>query len=92
MTNLQELATSIERNSKEGKDLILACIGVQAISQASKACAIANGKVGPSGYQFAMQPWFHLTQLPETTDPGAAMVDRTVVKFTLLKIRGRHVL
>lgn len=90
-TNVHELATSMERNAKEGKDLTLACIGVQAVSQAAKSCAIANGKVGPSGFQFTMQPWFDMTQLPES-EGSQVMVDRTVIKFTLLKIRAGRVI
>ena len=90
-TNVHELATAIMRNTDEGKRLTLACIGVQAVSQASKGVAISNGKAGPVGFQFSMQPWFDITKVPEG-DGSTAMVDRTVIKFTLLRVRNGQVL
>lgn len=82
-TDVQLLATSIVKNSEEGKAVVLSCIGVQPQSQASKAVAIANGHVAPQGYIFLMCPSFHVTRFPDRVKQE--MVERTAIRYALIK-------
>jgi stage V sporulation protein SpoVS len=82
-TDVQYLATSIVRNTEEGKQVILSCIGVQPQSQAVKAVAIANGHVAPQGFVFVLLPSFHVTRFTDRV--SMEQVERTAMKFACIK-------
>lgn len=81
-TNVQLLATSIVRNVEEGKRVTLSCIGVQPVSQAVKAVAIANGQVAPHGMVFFISPAFHVAHFKDRESNED--VERTVMRLTIV--------
>lgn len=77
-TDVHKLATSIVRSTDEGKRVIVACVGVQTISQAVKSVAIANGRTASRGFVFFMLPVFHVNRLEDG-------VEHTVIRFHIVK-------
>lgn len=82
-TDVNMLATSLSKNIEEGKSVSLSCIGLQPLSQAVKAVAVANGFVAPQGFVFVLLPSFSVTKFPDRET--GEMVERTAIKFTLVK-------
>lgn len=77
-TDLYGLAHSIINHDREGKQVVISCIGVMCVNQGVKAVAVANGKTAPRGYVFMLIPYFHT----EEVDSG---VENTVMRFTVIR-------
>ncbi len=86
-TPVQALATAIVKYTEEGKYVYLSCIGVQAVAQAAKAVAAANGQTAPNGYVFLLLPWFHVAMIPAEGMKDGPLVERTMVRFTVVRHR-----
>ena len=77
---VHELATAVYKGTEEGARIVLACIGVQAVNQAVKAVAIANGKSAPTGYLLYLMPFFDMRR-----DAVPDKVEMTVMKLRIIK-------
>lgn len=53
-----KIGSAIAGMTKEGKSVVLQCIGNGAIGQATKAIAIANKFVSKEGFKFISEPVF----------------------------------
>lgn len=84
-TNPKTLAGSIVNHMQEGKTVLLAAIGHQAIGQAVKSVPIVNSYIAAHGYQVAIYPAFEMKHIPN--GDGGADLERTACVFQIVKIR-----
>lgn len=84
VTNPKTLAGSIVNHMQEGKTVLLAAIGHQAIGQAVKSIPIVNSYVAAHGYAVAIYPAFEMKHIPAG---DGSDLERTACVMQLVKIR-----
>lgn len=84
--NVSDLAWSVAKALEEGFRPILVGIGVQAVSQAVKAVAVANSRVASQGKVFSVLPAFENLMIDDPEQPGSKK-ERTVIKLVLIPYR-----
>lgn len=72
-TPVAELASAISHGVYDGKPVTLRAIGAGAISQATKAVAVARGYVAPRGIDLAMVPGFTDITMPDGVVTGIVL-------------------
>ena len=87
-TNVHHLAKSIVKSIEEGKQIILSCIGLPAISVAVKSVAVANGHTAPQGNVLYMLPSFQLKAFADKET--GKMIEMTAVRLTIVRRRIGH--
>lgn len=80
-TNVKDLAWAITKEHMAGKSVCLLAIGVQAVNQAVKAIAVANGRGAAHGRVLTALP--ALESITISNDQGES-VERTLVKLVLV--------
>ena len=85
ITPVENLAKALNGYLAEGRIVVLSCIGVQAVNQAVKAVAHANGEVARQGVFLVLIPAFHTKKLPDRND-SRRTVDVTVILLTVTKV------
>lgn len=83
--NVHDLAWAISKGLEEGHRPVLIAIGVQAITQAVKAIAVANSRVASQGKIFTVLPAFENVMIPN--QQTKVNEERTVMKLILVGYR-----
>lgn len=63
--SVSALASAISHAVYDGKEVTLRAIGASAVSQATKAVAVARGYVAPRGFDLSMRPGFVTVEMPD---------------------------
>lgn len=78
------LATTILRTFDENKRVAISCIGAQAVAQAFKAVAVANGEAVAQGVLLSIVPTFDVKKLRDrdTNQP----IELTAIRMIIARI------